>query len=288
MAKSQEIRTKIKSIVKTQKITNAMQMVAASKRRKAEMRMQASLPYAKKIRGVIEHIAESSSEYRNHSYLKKRPTVKRIGFLIISTDRGLCGGLNINLFKNILLNISEWQEQDINTDLFLIGGKAATFFKNLKINIRTQSKNLGDKPALSDILGTVYAMREAYDKEEIDAIYIAYNEFVNTIIQKPQIEQLLPLPEIIPEKNKHKWDYIYEPNSATVLQTLLNRYIETIVYQAMVDNIACEQTARMVAMKNATENANQLIKDLNLAYNKARQAMITQEIAEIIGGAAAV
>jgi len=289
MIKSQEIRNKIKSTVKTQKITNAMQMVAAGKRRRTEASMQTSMPYANKINDVIQHISTSSSEYRNHPYLKKREPIKRIGLLIISTDRGLCGGLNINLFKKALLTISDWQEtKAIKTDLFLIGGKAATFFKNLEIGIRTQIKSLGDKPLMSDIIGTAKAMLDVYAAGEIDAIYIAYNEFINTMVQKPKIEQLVPIPRTTPTTENHKWDYIYEPDSIAVLQTLLVRHIETQIYQAIVDNIACEQAARMVAMKNATENANEFILGLKLAYNKARQTAITQEIAEIIGGASAV
>lgn len=288
MAKTQEIRTKITSISKTKKITNAMQMVAAGKRRKVELRMQASMPYVDKIKAVIEHIMSSSSEYLNHPYFKARSKIQRIGLVVVSTDRGLCGGLNINLFKKIILTIQEWQEQGVEVELFLIGTKAAVFFKNLKVHIRAQVKSLGDMPQLADLIGTTKELRNAFDKTELDSLFIAYNEFINTMLQKPKVEQLLPFPNIDLTRKQRRWDYIYEPNSMLVLQTLLARYLETQLYQAVVDNIACEQAARMVAMQNATKNAGEFIDALQLEYNKVRQAGITQEIAEIVGGAAAI
>lgn len=283
MLKSQEIRHKISSTKKIRKITHAMQVVAAGKRRRAEERMRTSLPYADKISSVIEHIKQSRSEYLHHPYIQKKKKIERIGLLVIASDLGLCGGLNINLFKKILLNLEEWQSQGIATDLFLIGNKAALFFSRLRLKIRTQVVGLTDVPAISDLIGTTTAMRDAYDNGEIDSIFIAYNEFISTVLQKAQVEQLLPL---LPIKLEHKknWDYIYEPNSIVVLKTLLVRYIETKIYQATVSNIACEQVARMMAMQNATDNAGKFIDEMELIYNKARQATITQEIAEIIGG----
>ncbi|MFA6408582.1 MAG: F0F1 ATP synthase subunit gamma [Gammaproteobacteria bacterium] len=288
MSKTQEIRSKIVSIGKTKKITNAMQMVAAGKRRKTEMRMQASLPYAEKIRRVVEHVANSDTEYRHNPYLTIPKNPKSVGLILISTDRGLCGGLNINLFKKVLLSAKEWQKQGISTSLFLIGSKASAFFKNVDMPILAQVKNLGDRPNMSDLIGLMQVGHNAYINREIDLLYIAYNEFVNTMVQQPVVKQLFPVSSLPKGEKKHHWDYIYEPNSFSVLQSLLKRYVETQVYQALVDNIACEQAARMVAMKNATDNANKFIADLGLAYNKARQAMITQEITEIVGGAAAV
>lgn len=287
MAGSKEIRTKIKSIKNTQKITQAMRMISASKMRKALERMTTSQPYAEKMRKVIGHVAHSNSEYR-HPYLQERKRT-RVGLIVVSTDRGLCGGFNINLFKAITLQMKEWQQQSLQVDLCLLGRKSGLFFKRMGGNVLAAADHLGDKPNITDLIGIVKVMLHSYDEHEIDALYIAHNQFINTMIQKPVIKQLLPLePNNNDDLLENHWDYIYEPDAKGLLDTLLTRYIETQVYQAVVENIAAEQAARMIAMQNATENAGQLINEFQLAYNKARQAAITQEIAEIVGGAAAV
>lgn len=287
MSYAREIRNKITSIKNTQKITRAMELVAASKMRKAQDRMATSRPYSTKIRKVIRHVAASHSEFR-HPYLEQRKKFKRIGYVIVTSDRGLCGGLNINLFRAVLADMKKWDEQNIEIDLCLIGRKGEIFFKQIGGNILAIAERLGDAPEIKDLIGIVKVMLDLYDKGEIDCIYIASNEFINTMRQKPFIRQLLPLPMDEEELPGH-WDYIYEPDSAEELLTLLLvRYIESQVYQAVIENIACFQAAQMIAMKNATENAGELIKDLELIYNKARQANITREIAEIIGGASAI
>ncbi|MBW5802408.1 F0F1 ATP synthase subunit gamma [Coxiella endosymbiont of Ornithodoros amblus] len=288
MPKAREIRTKIASIKNTQKITRAMELVAASKMRKAQDRMAMSRPYASKIRKVISHIAASHSEYP-HPYLQQRENIKRVGYIIVTTDRGLCGGLNVNLFRTAIADMTKWQADNIGVDLCVIGRKGEAFFRRYKGNVLTVANHLGDAPEVQDIIGIVKVMLDQYDKQKIDAIYIANNEFVNTMLQKPLARQLLPLKTDEEEVKGGYWDYIYEPDeSKYLLEILLVRYIESQVYQAVIENIACEQSARMVAMKNATENAGQLIDELWLIYNKARQAGITQEIAEIVAGAAAV
>jgi F-type H+-transporting ATPase subunit gamma len=286
---SKEIRDKIKSIKNTQKITKAMQLVAASKIRKAQKRMLASLAYAQKIRTVIGHIANSKSQYRRHRFLQVHPTIKRVGVIIISSDRGLCGGLNINLFKHLLAGrVKEWQEKGIEVDLCLVNSKAVNFFKRLSFKIVASVVGLGRvSSAVTDLVGAVRVMLEMYDKKELDQLYVAYNEFINTMTQKPTVEQLLPLVVSEDESKGHIWDYIYEPDATSLLDTLLRRYLESQMYQAVVDNIACEEAARMLAMQSATDNAAHLIDDLQLTYNKTRQAAITQEIAEVVGGAAA-
>lgn len=286
MAIAKEIRTKIRSIKSTQKITRAMEMISASKMRKAQDRMEISRPYAKKIRGVIGHVASSNSEY-NHPYLKTR-AVNRTGFMIVTSDRGMCGGLNSNLLKTAMAEMKKLDENKIDIDLCLLGSKAESFFKRYGGNIVAQASHLGDAPKMMDLIGTVKIMLDSYKEEKLDSLFIVYNEFVNTMTQRPKILQLLPILPIEESELKHHWDYIYEPSAKELLDVLLTRYIESQVYQAVVENIACEQAARMVAMKNATENANEFISDLQLAYNKARQAAITQELAEIVGGAAAV
>lgn len=286
MAGAKEIRSKIASIKKTQKITRAMEMVAASKMRKTQDRMQKSRPYAQKIHQVITHLALSHSEYR-HPYLTERE-VKRVGLIVISTDRGLCGGLNTNLFKETIKFIRDQQQKGIEVDLCLIGRKAEAFFKRTGGNIVAYASNLGDTPSVSDLIGVVKVMLDAFDGNKIDALHLAYNEFVNTMSQKPQIEQVLPLPKAEDEQMSHHWDYIYEPDAKELLDQLLTRFIELQAYQAVVENIACEQAAKMVAMKSASDNAGELIKEFQLAYNKARQASITQELSEIVGGAAAL
>lgn len=286
MAGAKEIRTKIQSIKNTQKITRAMEMVAASKMRKAQDRMVTSRPYASKINTVISHLARGHSEYR-HPYLEERE-VKRVGYIVVSTDRGLCGGLNTNLFKTTVKAMREHADQGIGIDLCLIGRKAEGFFKRYGGNVLASATQLGDAPQIQDLIGIVKVMLDAFDAGQVDAIYIAYNDFVNTMAQTPTVEQLLPLPASEDKELAHYWDYIYEPDAKELLDQLLTRYIESQVYQAVVENIACEQAARMVAMKSASDNAGDLINEFQLAYNKARQAAITQEIAEIVSGAAAV
>jgi len=286
MAVGKEIRTKIGSIKNTQKITSAMEMVAASKMRKAQDRMEATKPYAHKIRNVIGHLAMGNTEYK-HPYIVERE-VKRVGYVIISTDRGLCGGLNINLFKEALKHMKEWQDQGVEIDLCLIGNKASAFFRRFGGNVVAKVNHLGDTPELEDLIGTVKVMLDSYDEGRIDRLYLAHNDFVNTMTQQPQISQLLPVEKREEDELKHHWDYIYEPDAKELLDTLLIRYIESQVYQGVVENIACEQASRMVAMKAATDNAGNIIDELQLVYNKARQAAITQEISEIIGGASAV
>ncbi|MEJ2480075.1 MAG: F0F1 ATP synthase subunit gamma [Acidihalobacter sp.] len=287
MAAAKEIRTKIKSIKNTQKITKAMEMVAASKMRKAQERMEATRPYAEKIRNVIAHLSMSHPEYR-HPYLEDRENVRRVGFVIISTDRGLCGGLNVNLFKKALGSMREWQERGAEIDLCVVGAKASAFFRRFGARIAAQTSHLGDRPHLTDIIGTVGAMLDSYENGEIDRLYLVENEFINTMTQRPKVSQLLPVEKVEDDGLKHHWDYIYEPEAKDVLEELLKRYIESQVYQGVVENVACEMASRMVAMKSASDNAGELIGDLQLAYNKARQAAITQEISEIVSGAAAV
>ncbi len=286
MASGKEIRTQIKSIKNTQKITRAMEMVAASKMRKAQDRMAASRPYAQKMRNVIHHLAQAHPEYKHPYLLDREP--KNVGYIIISSDRGLCGGLNNNLFRELLNDIRDWQGKGASIHLCTIGQKATVFFRNLG-SVKAQATHLGDAPALTDLIGTVKVMLDAYDAGELDRLYLVYNEFVNTMTQKPTIEQLLPIPhEEYDEELKHHWDYIYEPDAKTVVDGLMMRFIESLVYQGVVENIACEMAARMVAMKSASDNAGSLIDELQLAYNKARQAAITQELSEIVAGAAAV
>lgn len=286
MAGGKEIKTKISSVKNTQKITSAMEMVAASKMRKTQDTMSSSRPYAENIRNVISHIACGQLEYR-HPYLEERQ-VNRVGYIVISTDRGLCGGLNINLFKSVLKDSASWQEQGAEVDFAVVGSKATAFFNNLGANIVAQKSGLGDNPALADLIGSVKVMLDAYDNGKIDKLFVVYNKFVNTMAQEPTIDQLLPLPKSDDDAITHRWDYIYEPDAQALLETLLVRYVESQVYQGAVENLASEQAARMVAMKAATDNAGNLIDDLQLVYNKARQASITQELGEIVAGAAAV
>ncbi|OED39102.1 F0F1 ATP synthase subunit gamma [Chromatiales bacterium (ex Bugula neritina AB1)] len=287
MAGAKEIRTKIGSIKNTQKITKAMEMVAASKMRKAQDRMAATRPYARKMRNVVGHLAAGNVEYK-HPYLIERPEIKRVGFIVVSTDRGLCGGLNINCFKGAIAMMKEFSDQGVEIDICTIGKKAQSFFKRFNAEIVAEKSELGDTPKLNDLIGTIKVMLDAYDEGRIDRLFIAQNEFVNTMTQKPSVEQLIPTVPDTDDRLTHHWDYIYEPDSKTVVDQLMKRYIESLVYQAVVENSACEMAARMVAMKSATDNAGDIINDLQLVYNKARQAAITQEISEIIGGAAAV
>ena len=288
MAGAKEIRNKIGSVKNTQKITGAMEMVAASKMRRAQERMSASRPYAETMRKVIGHIAQGNLEYK-HPYLMERE-VKRVGYIVVSTDRGLCGGLNINLFKAALNDMKQWSAKGAKVDLALIGSKASNFFERHGAKVKAHVSGLGDNPSVNDLIGSVKVMLKAYDNGEIDRLYLVYNKFVNTMVQQPRVDQLLPLPVTEDSKlaKKHHWDYIYEPDPKQLLDTLLIRYVESQVYQGVVENLASEQAARMVAMQAATDNAGNLINDLQLVYNKARQASITQELTEIVSGAAAV
>ncbi|MGD8483412.1 MAG: F0F1 ATP synthase subunit gamma [Thioalkalispiraceae bacterium] len=287
MASGKEIRTQIKSIQNTQKITRAMEMVAASKMRKAQDRMEASRPYADKMLSVIRHLAYAHSEYK-HSYLEERD-VKRVGYIIVSSDRGLCGGLNNNEFKVVLNAMKDWQDKNVDVDLCTIGQKASVFFKRVTSNIKGTATHLGDAPSVTDVIGTVKVMLDAYDNGEIDRLYVVYNRFVNTMTQSPSTVQLLPVMATEPDEEiEYHWDYIYEPGAKEVLDGLLVRFIESQVYQGVVENVACEMAARMVAMKAASDNAGSLIDELQLVYNKARQAAITQELSEIVAGASAV
>ncbi len=286
MASGKEIKGKIGSIKNTQKITNAMEMVAASKMKKAQDRMAHGRPYAQNMLKVIGHIANGNLEYR-HPYLEERE-VKRVGVIVISTDRGLCGGLNTNEFKLVTQNVKKWRSEGIEVDFAALGAKACGFFGRFGGNILAAESGLGDAPSVSDVVGVVRVMLKAYDEGTLDRVYLVYNNFVNTMSQTPVMNQLLPLPKSEDETLKHRWDYIYEPDPKPILEALMVRYIESQVYQGVVENAASEQAARMVAMKAATDNAGNLIDELQLVYNKARQAAITQEISEIVSGAAAV
>jgi F-type H+-transporting ATPase subunit gamma len=287
MASGKEIRSKIKSVKNTQKITRAMEMVAASKMRRAQERMAATRPYAENIRRVISHLTQAHPEYR-HPYMVERP-IKRAAIIVVSTDRGLCGGLHINLFKTVIGEIRRLREQKVEVELCTIGTKAMSFMRRFGMKIVAEASGLGDAPRLNDLIGTVKVMLDGYNHGEIDRLVVVYNQFVNTMSQKPVVEQLLPIAAIERDDElRHHWDYIYEPEPHEVLDQLLLRYVESLVFQGVVENIACEQAARMVAMKSASDNAGNLIGELQLAYNKARQAAITQELSEIVAGAAAV
>ena len=288
MAGAKEIRNKIGSVKNTQKITKAMEMVAASKMRKTQGAMESSRPYAQTMRKVIGHIALGSLEYK-HPYLEEREA-KRVGYVIISTDRGLCGGLNINLFKRAMADMKTWSDKGAEVDLALVGAKATAFFNSYGGNVVAQVSGLGDSPTVEELIGTVGVMLMKYDEGQLDRLYLVYNQFVNTMVQEPVIDQLLPLPKSEDEEmqRSHSWDYIYEPEPKPLLDTLLVRYVESQVYQGVVENLASEQAARMVAMKAATDNAGDIINDLQLVYNKARQGAITQELSEIVSGASAV
>ena len=286
MAGGKEIRGKISSINNTQKITSAMEMVAASKMRKAQDRMAVGKPYATHIRNVIGHVTNANPEYR-HVYFTNRE-VKRVAYIVVSTDRGLCGGLNINAFKATVKDVAEWRKQNVEVEFCAVGAKAAAFFNSYGGKVVASVRGLGDAPELNQVIGAVKVMLDKFENGEIDRLYLVSNQFVNTMTQKPVVAQLLPLEASDDSELKHHWDYIYEPQAEALLNGLLTRYLETQVYQAVVENIASEQAARMIAMKNATENAGELIEKLGLIYNKARQASITQELSEIVGGAAAV
>lgn len=286
MANAKEIRTQIKSIRNTAKITKAMEMVAAAKMRKAQDRMEASRPYAERIRTVIGHLMQARPDYR-HPFMQEREA-KRVGFIIVSTDRGLCGGLNANLFRRTLRELREWRDKGVEVDVCLIGRKAAQFFRRLDVNIVASIQDLGDIPRVRDLIGAIQVMLNGYSEGNLDRLFLVHNVFVNTMSQKPEIVTLLPAQTEDADQLQKHWDYIYEPGSTELVEQVLTRYIESQVYRGAVENVACEMAARMVAMKSATDNAGKLIDGLQLAYNKARQAAITQELAEIVGGAAAV
>ena len=286
MASGKEIKGKIGSIKNTQKITSAMEMMAASKIKKAQDRMAATRPYAQNMLKVIGHVAKASSDYR-HPYMEERE-VKRVGYIVVSTDRGLCGGLNSNEFKLVTKEVKQWQSQGVEVDFAAIGSKATGFFSRFGGNVLAVESGLGDKPSINDIIGLVRVMLDAYEEGSIDKLFLVNNHFESTMSQVPVANQLLPLPKSEDDDLQDLWDYIYEPSAEELLDTLMVRYIESQVYQGVVENAASEQAARMVAMKAATDNAGNLIDELQLVYNKARQAAITQEISEIVGGAAAV
>ena len=288
MAGEKEIRSKISSVKNMQKITSAMEKVAASKIRKAQAQMEESRPYAERIRKVIGHLSHANPDYK-HPYLVEREA-KRVGFIVISTDRGLCGGLNVNLFKKVIGEIRDWQEQGAEVDLALVGAKSVQFFRRIGGNVVGTATHLGDRPSVNDLLGSIKIMLDAYEEGRIDRLFLMHNEFVSAMSQKPVARTLLPISAIEDDGAdlQEYWDYIYEPDAGELLDDILMRYIESQVYRGAVENFACEMAAKMVAMKSATDNAGEIIEDLQLAYNKARQAAITQEISEIVGGAAAV
>ncbi|MDB4072708.1 F0F1 ATP synthase subunit gamma [Gammaproteobacteria bacterium] len=287
MANTKEVRKQIASIKSTQKITAAMEMVAASKIRKTQSEMQLGRPYSEKIKEVISHIATSSSEY-SHPFYENREA-KKACFIVVSSDKGLCGGLNINLFKNVIQKAAELNNQGVESSFALIGVKAANFFKAVGGNVVANVQKLGDKPDPDMLIGLTKTVLDLHKDNEIDQVYICSNKFVNTMTQQPSVQQLIPLPAIEDDGlTSTHWDYIYEPEAKELLEGLMTRYIESLIYHAVVENNACEQAAKMLAMKNATENAGDLIKELELLYNNVRQAAITQELSEIVGGAAAV
>jgi F-type H+-transporting ATPase subunit gamma len=286
MAGVKEIRNKIKSVKSTQKITKAMEKVAASKLRRTQARMAAARPYAEKIHSVIANLYKANPDYR-HPFLVSRD-IKRVGYIVITTDRGLCGGLNVNEFRRVLPELRQWQEKGVEADLCLIGAKGVQFFRRLKVNVVAATTHVGENPYMSALIGAITVMLDAYKEGRIDRLFLVHNAFVNTMSQKAEITTLLPAERIVDQSLPKYWDYIYEPPAVELLDDVLTRYIETQVYRAAVENVACENAAKMVAMKAATDNAGELIAKLQLEYNKVRQAGITREIAEIVGGAAAV
>lgn len=287
MPGTKEIRVKIASVKSTQKITKAMQMVATSKMRRAQDRMRLARPYADKIRSVIANLTQANPDYRS-PFLQERSEVKNVGIIVISTDRGLAGSLNINIFKAALTAMKEWQSKGAGISMCLIGGKGSAFFRRLPNPILANTQGLGDQPHIKDLIGTVKVMLDAYKDGKIDRLLLVHSSFVNTMTQKPEVHQLLPVEPIADAGLQEHWDYIYEPDASAILDGLLMRYIESQVYRGAVENVASEMAARMVAMKAASDNAGKLIGELQLIYNKARQAAITKELSEIVGGAAAV
>jgi len=299
MASGREIKTKIKSTQNMRKVTRALEMVSASKIRKAQDLMKASRPYARAMRKVIAHVAQASTELK-HPFLVERADVARVAYVVVTTDRGLCGGLNSNLFRRLLPAIREWQDKGVQVDVVAIGQKAVQFFRRLKgINLIGSATHLGERPKVEQLIGVIKVVLDAYTEGKLDRVFLAYNDFVNTMTQKPTVDALLPLPTVAAEleaqhvagvalEQSHDWDYIYEPDAAAVLEHVLGCYVESVAYQGVLENLASEHAARMVAMKAASDNASKVIAELTLSYNKARQAAITQEISEIVGGAAAV
>jgi F-type H+-transporting ATPase subunit gamma len=289
MAGSREIRNKIKSVQNTRKITKAMEMVAASKMRKAQERMRHARPYADKVRNIAAHLANANPEYR-HPFLVRRDTVKAAGVIIVTTDKGLCGGLNTNVLRMITQRMRELERAGTKLQVTAIGNKGLGFMQRIGAKVVSQITHLGDSPHLEKMIGPVKLQLDAYAAGEIDAVYIAYTRFINTMKQEPVVEQLLPLdPSKLQDTSReYSWDYLYEPDAQSVLDELLLRYVESMVFQAVAENMASEQSARMVAMKSASDNAKKVIGDLQLSYNKARQAAITKELSEIVSGAAAV
>ena len=286
MAGGKEIKTKIASVQNTQKITAAMEMVAASKMRRAQDQMFATRPYAERIATVVHHVASAHTEYK-HPFLIGRP-MKRVGIVAISTDRGLCGGLNTNMFKKALYHIGDLDDKGIEIEVVTFGGKALSFFKRIGAKVVAEASHIGDSPEIAQVIGPIQVLMQSYEKGDIDAIYLIGNEFINTMTQSPKITQLVPIQPSEKTELEHHWDYIYEPDAKEVLDHVLDRYIESLVYQGVVENVACEMASRMIAMKNATDNAGEMIDELQLIYNRERQASITQEISEIVAGAAAV
>ena len=287
MASGREIKTKIKSVQNTRKVTRALEMVSASKIRKAQDRMKTSRPYAQAMKQVIGHLAQASTDFQ-HPFLVERENVKRVGYIVISSDRGLAGGLNNNLFRKTVAEMRGWQEKGAEIDMVTVGQKASVFFRRVNVNMVGSVTHIGDQPKLETLIGVIKVMLDAFTEGKVDRVYLVYNRFINTMTQKASFDQLLPLPASETQVASHDWDYLYEPDAATVLEHVITRYIESLVYQAVLENVASEHAARMVAMKAASDNANKLIGTLQLVYNKARQAAITQEISEIVGGAAAV
>ncbi|HEX7991689.1 MAG TPA: F0F1 ATP synthase subunit gamma [Stenotrophomonas sp.] len=287
MASGREIKTKIKSVQNTRKVTRALEMVSASKIRKAQDRMKTSRPYAQAMKQVIGHLAQASTDFQ-HPFLVEREQVKRVGYIVISSDRGLAGGLNNNLFRKTVAEMRDWQDKGAEIDVVTVGQKAGAFFRRVNVNMAASVANIGDQPKLETLIGVIKVMLDAFTEGKVDRVYLVYNRFINTMTQKASFDQLLPLPAAEKQVASHDWDYLYEPDAATVLEHVITRYIESLVYQAVLENVASEHAARMVAMKAASDNANKMIGTLQLVYNKARQAAITQEISEIVSGAAAV
>jgi F-type H+-transporting ATPase subunit gamma len=287
MAGGREIVTKIRSVENTMKVTSALEMVSASKIRKSQALMKESRPYARMMHRVIGHLGKANPEYR-HPFTIKHDEVKKVGYIVVSSDRGLCGGLNNNLFKKMLADIADWQGKGAEVSLVTLGKKAMAYFKNIKLEVTAAASDLGEKPQIEDLIGAIRPMLEEYRDQKVDRVYLVHNDFINTMVQKPVVEQLLPLPPTDDQEIRDIWDYIYEPDAETLLNSVMVRYIEALVYQGVLENLASEHASRMIAMKSATDNAGELIDELNLVYNKARQAAITQEISEIVSGAAAV
>jgi F-type H+-transporting ATPase subunit gamma len=291
MANLKEIRTKIGSVKNTQKITKAMEMVAASKLRRTQQRMEETRPYADKIRTAIGHLYQANPEYR-HPYLNAPTEIKRVGFIVVTSDRGLCGGLNVNEFRILLRAMQEWEAKGVEVDLALLGSKGVQFFRSFKVNVVAAASDIGENPSVAELIGSIKIMLDAFEKGGeaggIDRLFLVHNVFESTMSQKPMIKTLIPVDAPDADQLPATWDYLYEPEATELLTTVLQRYIESQVYRGAVENVACEMAAKMVAMKSATDNAGKLIDELQLDYNKARQAAITQEISEIVGGAAAV